>query len=131
MSLVLLFVFFFVRLKSLFLHIFLQRSFGLSKKIYYICCCFDKLFCPQRITFQKFLKVHFLSFLNVRMGETVSLSFQGFFKNIYPPFIHFYPHLFYSKTIKVKHPCQIKSSDNQTNPVVLKNFKSKRTFNNI
>ena len=99
MSLVLLFVFFFVILKSLFLDIFLQRSFGLSKKIYYICCCFDKLFCPQRITFQKFLKVHFLSFLNVRMGETVSLSFQGFFKNIYPPFIHFYPNIL----VKLNH----------------------------
>ena len=40
------------------------------------------------------------------------------------PTFHF-PHLFRPKTIKVKVPCQIKSSDNQSNPTVLKKCKTK------
>ena len=58
-------------------------------------------------------------------GNLFFLSTQGFFKNTYLPFIHIYPHLSHPKTVKVKLPRQIKSSDNQPNPIVLKNFKTK------
>ena len=58
-------------------------------------------------------------------GNLFFLSTQVFFTSIYLPFIHIYLHLSHPKTIKVKLPCQIKSSGNQPNPIVLKNWKTK------
>ena len=67
-------------------------------------------------------------------GNLFFLSTQGFFKKHLTTFHSYpshprlstsYPHLSHPKTIKVKLSCQIKSSDNQPNSIVLKNCKTK------
>ena len=77
--------------------------------------------------FKDYLQPHSFNFLNVRMSLTYFFCQPNcsLKTSTYLSFISTYIHLSHPKTLKVKLPCQIKSSGNQPNPTVLKNWKTK------
>ena len=87
-------------------------------------CFFDKVFCTQVITFQRLSITLFSQFLKCGDEGTFFCQFKGSFKKTYLSFIHTYPHLSHPKARKVKLPRQIKSSDNQPNPIILEKKKA-------